>query len=222
MVLDAVFLNTHHYNVRIKGKVEQYRETSSALPYVGDFIFTYCIEFKIGRKSVESACNINEFFSWTAQHCFSKQKKTKNKKQKQKKNKQKTEMQALKLPSCGRPSSIDLNQLRAIIEADTHKTIRSIFEEHSQVQHMRQIAPLPIQNMIPTKSKFWENLHHEVSSAFVRETLPGLQKNDRFEVSYKKRHGRLKALTQLIESISPVNPIQALWHSASRLIRAYL
>ena len=33
MVLDAALLNTHHYNVRIKGKVEQSREWSSALPY---------------------------------------------------------------------------------------------------------------------------------------------------------------------------------------------
>ena len=33
MVLDASLHNTHHYNVRIKGKVEQVRERSSALPY---------------------------------------------------------------------------------------------------------------------------------------------------------------------------------------------
>ena len=33
MVLDATLLNTQHYNVRIKGKVEQSREWSSALPY---------------------------------------------------------------------------------------------------------------------------------------------------------------------------------------------
>ena len=33
MVLDAVLLNTQHYKVRIKGKVEQSRERSSALPY---------------------------------------------------------------------------------------------------------------------------------------------------------------------------------------------
>ena len=32
MVLDAALLNTQHYNVRIKGKVEQSREWSSALP----------------------------------------------------------------------------------------------------------------------------------------------------------------------------------------------
>ena len=31
MVLDAVLLNTHHCKVRIKGKVEQSREWSSAL-----------------------------------------------------------------------------------------------------------------------------------------------------------------------------------------------
>ena len=33
MVLDASLLNTQHYKVRIKGKVEQPREKSSALPY---------------------------------------------------------------------------------------------------------------------------------------------------------------------------------------------
>ena len=33
MVRDASLLNTQHYKVRIKGKVEQSRERSSALPY---------------------------------------------------------------------------------------------------------------------------------------------------------------------------------------------
>ena len=33
MVLDATFLNTQHYKVRIKSKMEQSRERSSALPY---------------------------------------------------------------------------------------------------------------------------------------------------------------------------------------------
>ena len=33
MVFDAALLNTQHYKVRIKGKVEQSREWSSALPY---------------------------------------------------------------------------------------------------------------------------------------------------------------------------------------------
>ena len=33
MVLDAALLNTRHYKVRIKSKVEQSREWSSALPY---------------------------------------------------------------------------------------------------------------------------------------------------------------------------------------------
>ena len=33
MVLDASLLNTQHYQVRIKDKVEQSRERSSALPY---------------------------------------------------------------------------------------------------------------------------------------------------------------------------------------------
>ena len=34
MVLDASLLNTQHYKVWIKGKVEQSREWSSALPYI--------------------------------------------------------------------------------------------------------------------------------------------------------------------------------------------
>ena len=33
MVLDSTLLSTQHYKVRIKGKVEQSREWSSALPY---------------------------------------------------------------------------------------------------------------------------------------------------------------------------------------------
>ena len=34
MLLDASLLNTQHYKVQMKGKVGQYRERSSALPYV--------------------------------------------------------------------------------------------------------------------------------------------------------------------------------------------
>ena len=33
MVLDAALLSTQHYEVRVKGKVEQFREWSSAFPY---------------------------------------------------------------------------------------------------------------------------------------------------------------------------------------------
>ena len=33
MELDATLFNTQHYKVRIKGKVEQSKEWSSALPY---------------------------------------------------------------------------------------------------------------------------------------------------------------------------------------------
>ena len=33
MVLDAILINTQHYKVRIKGKVEKSRERSSVLPY---------------------------------------------------------------------------------------------------------------------------------------------------------------------------------------------
>ena len=32
-VLDAVLLNTQHFTVRIKGKVEQSKERNNALPY---------------------------------------------------------------------------------------------------------------------------------------------------------------------------------------------
>ena len=34
MVLDSAWLNTQHYKIRIKGKVEQSREWSSTLPYI--------------------------------------------------------------------------------------------------------------------------------------------------------------------------------------------
>ena len=34
MVLDAALLSTQYYKVRIKGKVEQSREWSNALPYI--------------------------------------------------------------------------------------------------------------------------------------------------------------------------------------------
>ena len=34
MILDVTLLNTQHYKVRIKGKVELSREWSSALPYI--------------------------------------------------------------------------------------------------------------------------------------------------------------------------------------------
>ena len=42
MVLDAALLSTQHYKVRIKGKVEQSKELSRALPYtlVANFTFT--------------------------------------------------------------------------------------------------------------------------------------------------------------------------------------
>ena len=33
MVLDASLLNTEHYKISIKGKIEQSREWSTALPY---------------------------------------------------------------------------------------------------------------------------------------------------------------------------------------------
>ena len=38
MVLDTSLLNTQQYKVRIKGKVEQLRERSSALPYTSAIV----------------------------------------------------------------------------------------------------------------------------------------------------------------------------------------
>ena len=42
MVFDAFFLNTQHYKVRIKDKVEQSRNRSSTLPYTS--VYSYWIE----------------------------------------------------------------------------------------------------------------------------------------------------------------------------------
>ena len=36
MVLDAALLNIQHYKVRVKGKVKQSKEWSSALPYISE------------------------------------------------------------------------------------------------------------------------------------------------------------------------------------------
>ena len=35
MIFDTALLNTQHYKVQIKGKVEQSKERSNALPYLG-------------------------------------------------------------------------------------------------------------------------------------------------------------------------------------------
>ena len=62
IVLDANLLNTHHYKVRIKGKVEQSRERSSAvsiekgafgspLTTVANFTYFYNVINAIYRKS---------------------------------------------------------------------------------------------------------------------------------------------------------------------------
>ena len=37
MILDGALLNTQHYKVRIKGKVEQFKERSSTLPYSSSY-----------------------------------------------------------------------------------------------------------------------------------------------------------------------------------------
>ena len=41
MVLDAALLNTQHYKVHIKGKVEQSREKSGALPYTYSLYYSH-------------------------------------------------------------------------------------------------------------------------------------------------------------------------------------
>ena len=46
MVLDASLLNTQQYKVRIKGKVEQSKERSSALPYT-------CSSYRKGSLPVD-------------------------------------------------------------------------------------------------------------------------------------------------------------------------
>ena len=46
MVLDATLLNTQHYKVRIKGKVEQSRERSNALPTL------WCSSYRKGSLQV--------------------------------------------------------------------------------------------------------------------------------------------------------------------------
>ena len=46
MELDTTLLNTQHYKVRFKGKVEQSREWSSALPY------TLCSSYRKGSLRV--------------------------------------------------------------------------------------------------------------------------------------------------------------------------
>ena len=51
MVLDSALLNTPHYEVRIKGKVEQSRDGSSALPYLTTVAnFTYMYKSGFGIK----------------------------------------------------------------------------------------------------------------------------------------------------------------------------
>ena len=53
MVLDATLLNTLHYKVRIKGKVEQSRERSSTLPY------TLCVRFYLRLRFVPLTQKLN-------------------------------------------------------------------------------------------------------------------------------------------------------------------
>ena len=54
MALNATLLNTQHYKIRIKGKVEKSREWSSALPYTS--VWVVAIEKEtFGSPSTEAA-----------------------------------------------------------------------------------------------------------------------------------------------------------------------
>ena len=57
MGLDAALLNIQHYRVRIKGKVEQSRKWSSALPYT-----SYVVGIEKGAFGVPSTKVANFFF----------------------------------------------------------------------------------------------------------------------------------------------------------------
>ena len=60
-VLDATLLNMQHYKVRIKGKVEQSRKWSSALPYTMLPNLLLVLKEKI-HKHVSTAKTINILF----------------------------------------------------------------------------------------------------------------------------------------------------------------
>ena len=65
MVLDAALLNTQHYQVRIKGKVDQSREWSSTLPY------TYVVAIEKGVFGSPSTKVANfTFFSLLSRQDF--------------------------------------------------------------------------------------------------------------------------------------------------------
>ena len=60
MVLGAALLNTQHYKVRIKGKVEQSREWSSTLPYLS------VVAIEKGAFGLLSTAVAYSSFPWTA------------------------------------------------------------------------------------------------------------------------------------------------------------
>ena len=61
MVLDAALLNTQYYKVRIKGKVEQSRERSNALPYTSGGVMV---------SKLDSQTYTSEFESHWVPHSF--------------------------------------------------------------------------------------------------------------------------------------------------------
>ena len=51
-VLDASLLNTQHYNVSIRGKVEESRQSSSVIPY---YIYIYIYVYNIKQEERKGA-----------------------------------------------------------------------------------------------------------------------------------------------------------------------
>ena len=56
MLLDAALLSTQHYEIRIKGKVEQTREWSSAFPYISVWLLLKREPFGHSRLRSPTVC----------------------------------------------------------------------------------------------------------------------------------------------------------------------
>ena len=69
MVLDAALLNTQHYKVRIKGKVEQSREWSSAFPY-GFQLYLHTVMAYEFESYWVALTNLTSEFIWQAQNLW--------------------------------------------------------------------------------------------------------------------------------------------------------
>ena len=66
MVLDTILLRTQHYKVRIKGKVEQSWERSSALPYTLVLVAIEKVAFEAPSTTVTNLFFVSKFgdLSW--------------------------------------------------------------------------------------------------------------------------------------------------------------